>query len=104
MARVGRHRRDLFHAGFFRPTVRQLTGRARGARLRIDAAITRHLGQAGFRRSVAAVAGGSALGQLATVVSSPILSRLYTPKDFGIYGVFVAILGVCAVVSAVRYE
>ena len=57
-----------------------------------------------FARSVAMLAGGTALGQAITVLVSPILTRLYTPEDFGIFGVYASILGIVTVVASLRYE
>ncbi|MHB2266550.1 lipopolysaccharide biosynthesis protein [Aliihoeflea sp. PC F10.4] len=38
------------------------------------------------------------------VAASPILARLYSPDDFGIYAVFLAILSIAAPVVSLRYE
>lgn len=57
-----------------------------------------------FARSVALLAGGSALGQAITVLVSPILTRLYSPEDFGAFGVYAAILGIVTVIASLRYE
>jgi len=57
-----------------------------------------------FARSVTLLAGGTALGQVITVLVSPILTRLYTPEDFGIFGVYASILGIVTVVASLRYE
>jgi len=57
-----------------------------------------------FARSVAVLAGGTALGQAITVLVSPVLTRLYTPEDFGVFGVYASILGIVTVVASLRYE
>jgi len=57
-----------------------------------------------FTRSVTLLAGGTALGQAITVLVSPILTRLYTPEDFGVFGVYASILGIVTVVASLRYE
>ncbi len=57
-----------------------------------------------FVRSVALVAGGTALGQLTLVLVSPILSRLYTPEDFGALSVFIAIFSLLLISNSLRYE
>jgi O-antigen/teichoic acid export membrane protein len=44
------------------------------------------------------------LGQAITVLVSPILTRLYTPEDFGVFGVYASILGIVTVVASLRYE
>ena len=57
-----------------------------------------------FARSVAILAGSAALGQTVTVLASPILTRLYTPDDFGVLAVYSSILGILSVVAGWRYE
>lgn len=66
--------------------------------------VTRVLPRGRFARGVTVVAGGAALGQAVTVLISPILTRLYSPEDFGVFGVYAAILGVITVVASLRYE
>ncbi|WP_106754957.1 lipopolysaccharide biosynthesis protein [Pannonibacter carbonis] len=46
----------------------------------------------------------SAAGQLLLVVLSPLLARLYTPEDFGTYGLYSNVLGVLVVVASMRLE
>ncbi|MEM2568006.1 MAG: oligosaccharide flippase family protein [Candidatus Bathyarchaeia archaeon] len=57
-----------------------------------------------FARNVAVLAGGTALGQAISVLASPILTRLYTPDDFGVLAVYSSILGILSVVASWRYE
>ncbi len=57
-----------------------------------------------LRRGVAVLIGGTTLGQIIIVVSSPVLTRLYTPSDVGVYSVATSILSILIVVSCLRYE
>ena len=57
-----------------------------------------------FARSVSVLAGGTAAGQLIVIAASPILTRLYTPEDFGLLAVYAAILGLLSVVASLRYQ
>jgi len=57
-----------------------------------------------FMRNVAVLAGGSAFGQLINISVAPILSRLYTPGDYGLLAVYASILGLLLVVVSLRYE
>ncbi len=57
-----------------------------------------------FLKGVLALASGTVGAQLVTVLASPLLTRFYTPEDFGVLAVFIALLGVLSVVSSVRYE
>jgi O-antigen/teichoic acid export membrane protein len=57
-----------------------------------------------LRRAVAISVSGTVLGQLIVLAASPLLTRLYTPEDFGILGVFGALLGILGIVVCLRYE
>jgi lipopolysaccharide exporter len=57
-----------------------------------------------FRRGVAVLVGGTALGQGLIVLASPILSRLYVPSDMGLMGLYVAFSGFASVAVSLRYE
>ena len=46
----------------------------------------------------------TAVGQLIAVILSPLLTRLYSPSDYGFLGIFTSILAVALTVSAFRYE
>jgi O-antigen/teichoic acid export membrane protein len=58
----------------------------------------------GFRSKVFQVAGGTALGQGLLVASSPLLTRLYTPADFGVLAVYLSLVSVLVVVASLRLE
>ena len=59
---------------------------------------------AGVRGGLIAIAGGTALGQVVALAASPVLSRLYSPADFGAFSVGVALVLVLGTVSTLRYE
>jgi lipopolysaccharide exporter len=58
----------------------------------------------GFAANVSVLVGGAALGQAITVMVSPILTRLYTPEDFGMFGLFTVFLGFSGVLVSLRLE
>lgn len=62
------------------------------------------LGKGSFVRSVATLTLGTAFAQVLTVAAMPLLTRLYTPADFGFLAVFVAISSVVATAITLRYE
>lgn len=47
---------------------------------------------------------GTAVGQLVIFLSSPILTRLYSPEDFGILNIYTSILSFLLVLCSLRYE
>ncbi|MEJ2717850.1 MAG: lipopolysaccharide biosynthesis protein [Deltaproteobacteria bacterium] len=57
-----------------------------------------------FARNVSMLAGSRALAYVVVLAASPILTRLYTPEDFGVLAVFVAILGLMLTIASWRYE
>ena len=62
------------------------------------------LAAGGFARHVATLASGAALSQALPLLFAPLLTRLYTPADFGVLAVFVAWLSNLAVISTARYD
>jgi len=57
-----------------------------------------------FFRRLAMLSGGVAAGQLFLALSTPLLTRLYTPEDFGVFAVIIAILAMFNSVSSMRLE
>jgi O-antigen/teichoic acid export membrane protein len=57
-----------------------------------------------WAKSIALLAGGTALGQVLSIAASPFLTRLYSPEDFGILSLYVSFLGIISVVAGLRYE
>ncbi|MFW3616422.1 lipopolysaccharide biosynthesis protein [Billgrantia antri] len=57
-----------------------------------------------FARGVSVLVGGTAGAQLLTIAAAPLLTRLYTPEDFGLLAVFTAFLALFTVLAAGRYE
>lgn len=56
------------------------------------------------RRGVLAILGGTAAGQIVALAAAPILSRIYSPTDFGIFATCTAIIVTIGTVAAGRYE
>jgi len=57
-----------------------------------------------FARGVTILVGGTASAQILLVLAAPILTRLYTPEDFGLLAVYASLLALIGVVSSLRYE
>jgi O-antigen/teichoic acid export membrane protein len=57
-----------------------------------------------FSKRVVTLIGGTGLAQAMPILASPILSRLYTAKDFGLFALFLAISSVLATLASGRYE
>ena len=57
-----------------------------------------------FARSVSVLVGGTAAGQIIVMAASPILTRLYSPEDFGLLSVYAGLLGILGVIASLRYQ
>lgn len=57
-----------------------------------------------FLKAVAKLTGGAVAAQVLIIVSSPLLTRLYEPSDFGILAVYGSIFAMFVVVASWRYE
>lgn len=70
----------------------------------ITARVNAWLPEGSFLRNVSILTGGTAFAQGLMVLALPMLTRLYTPEDFSLLAVYVAILGITTVVSCLRYN
>ncbi len=57
-----------------------------------------------FAREVSMLVGGTASAQILLVLAAPILTRLYTPEDFGLLAAYASLLALIGVISSLRYE
>jgi O-antigen/teichoic acid export membrane protein len=64
----------------------------------------RFLPKGGFARKVGLLASGTAAAQLITVLILPLLTRLFTPEQFGVLASYVAIIAIVNTISGLRYE
>lgn len=57
----------------------------------------------GVFRGMATLALGSGIGRVIGIVSIPVLTRLYSPEDFGVLAVFTAFVAILAPLVTLRY-
>jgi O-antigen/teichoic acid export membrane protein len=57
-----------------------------------------------FSKNVIWLASSNALGQIASLLALPLLTRLFTPQDFGIFAIFVAVQSIILAVATGRFE
>jgi O-antigen/teichoic acid export membrane protein len=57
-----------------------------------------------FASNVALMLAGTLLGQAASVLLSPVLTRLYTPDQFGWLSVYTAVLSILGVMAALGFD
>jgi O-antigen/teichoic acid export membrane protein len=58
----------------------------------------------GMARKVSTVASGSAIGFGVYFIATPLLTRLYSPVDFGILGTYLSILGIFAAAPSLAFD
>jgi len=57
-----------------------------------------------FSRNVLTLITGTTIAQAIPIAVSPILTRLYSPEDFGILAIFLALLTISSSIATARYE
>ena len=57
-----------------------------------------------FSRNVLTLMTGTTIAQAIPIAISTILTRIYTPEDFGIFALYMSIASMIAVVATGRYE
>ena len=57
-----------------------------------------------FLRRVAVLSSGTIVGQLVLLLATPLLTRLYSPAEFGAFAVFSALTAILGTVICLRYE
>jgi len=57
-----------------------------------------------FSRNVLTLMTGTTIAQVLTFVASPILTRLYSTEEFGVLGLYVAIVAILSSIAGGRYE
>jgi len=56
-----------------------------------------------FFQNIAVVTGGNVIAKLIGIIAAPIITRLYTPEDYGIFSVFLSVVGVVGSLATLRY-
>jgi O-antigen/teichoic acid export membrane protein len=60
--------------------------------------------QEDFGRNVITLVTGTAFAQAIVFAATPILTRIYTPDDYGVFAVYMAVVSIIAALSSGRYE
>ena len=59
---------------------------------------------ASFIKNVTILSIGTALAQAVSIISIPVLSRLFPPEAFGVAAVFASVSGIGGIISCLRYD
>jgi O-antigen/teichoic acid export membrane protein len=57
-----------------------------------------------FAKNVILLISGTSIAQAVTIALSPVLTRIYSPSDFGVFGIYLGICSILAVFSTARYD
>lgn len=57
-----------------------------------------------FTKNVLTLMTGTTIAQAIPIAISPILTRIYTPEDFGVFALYMAIASIISVIATGRYE
>lgn len=71
---------------------------------KIKTFINKRLALGSFARNVATLMTGATFSQALLIFIAPVLTRLYTPEDFGVFSMYISILSIITVVICLRYE
>ncbi len=57
-----------------------------------------------FARNVLTLMTGTTIAQAIPIAISPILTRVYSPEDFGVFSLYMSVVSIVAVIATGRYE
>jgi len=63
-----------------------------------------HLLRSELLRSASVLISGTIIAQLISILLQPILRRLFTPESFGIYSVYLSLIGIILILCSLRYD
>ncbi|MGG1612740.1 lipopolysaccharide biosynthesis protein [Paenibacillus sp. FSL K6-2441] len=73
-------------------------------RLQNVPALLRKLKNDGFLKNVAVLASGTVVSQVIVMATLPVLTRLYSPTEYGTYSMYLSIIGILLMVISFSYE
>ena len=65
--------------------------------------IKKIIGQSSYKKNILIMMGGRILSQSIPILLTPIFSRMYSPQDYGVFAVFIAIVSLLGMISNGRY-
>jgi len=64
----------------------------------------KNIKQRHFLKSAFVLISGTALGQVIPILTAPIVTRIYSPQDYGLFGIFLLISSLIGVVTTMQIE
>lgn len=62
------------------------------------------LRQSSLVKNTFVLTSGTIVAQMIPILMQPVLRRIFEPQDFGIYSIYLSIIGIVTVISSFRYE
>lgn len=66
--------------------------------------VKKYIKNSQYKKNILIMVGGRILAQAIPILLTPLLTRLYSPSEFGIFGVYAAIIAFIAMISNGRYS
>ena len=66
--------------------------------------VKKYIKDSQYKKNIMIMVGGRVLAQAIPILLTPLLTRLYSPSEFGIFGVYAAIIAFVAMISNGRYS
>lgn len=66
--------------------------------------LNKFLQRSEFTKNILTLFTGSAIAQAVPILISPILTRIFTPEDFGVLALYMSLVSFIAIISSGRYE
>jgi O-antigen/teichoic acid export membrane protein len=60
------------------------------------------LSKSPFIKNVLTIAGGTGFAQVISIFTAPIITRIYTPEDYGILGIYMMFTGIIGTISTLK--
>jgi O-antigen/teichoic acid export membrane protein len=69
----------------------------------IDSIIKKYIGDSNYKKNVLFLMSGRVIAQVIPILLTPLLTRIYSPGEFGIFSVYYTIVSLVSMVSSGRY-
>lgn len=63
----------------------------------------KYLGKSRYKRNIVRMVGARVISQLIPIIISPLLTRIYTPTEFGVFEVYLTVVSIAGIISNGRY-
>lgn len=55
-------------------------------------------------KSIALITGGTGIAQLINLLLQPVITRIYSPEEYGVLTLYIAVLGSVTIITSLKYE